>query len=203
MRRFVLWIAAILITFAIGVGADRLWWHFLAAPPQPAEPAPVTSNCGPPIRDIVYVPAPPAPPPPPKPTFVLDYDRNSFSMSAVFYIMGAKPAEFADIDSFEVMLGAMNEYDPTAISVYRRLGDDYDSAHATFGLVTARRLFFATDKMEKGDFEYRFEGEFLRKDFEAVEGKNKPVLRGTLTKMKNGRTVAQQEFTFRMEYMGC
>lgn len=201
MRRLVLWIAAILITFAIGIGADRLWWHFLAAAPQPAvKIEPLAINCGPPIRDIMYVPGPA---PPPKPNLILDYDVEKFQLSAAFYPIGAKPQEFADFDSIGVMLGGIDAYDATEFSVYMKEGEKYDSANANFGLVTGRRLFFATDKLDEGDFEYRFDGEFLRMDFEAVAEKNKPVLRGTLTKMRNGRTVAQHEFTFRMEWMGC
>jgi hypothetical protein len=201
MRRFVLWIAAILITFAIGIGAHRLWWHFLATPAQSVKVEPVAFNVSPPIRDIVYVPAPPTPPPPPEPNFILDYDVEKFQLSAAFYPIGAKPQEFADFDSIGVMLGESDT--STEFSVYMKEGKEYDSANANFGLVSGRRLFFATDKLDEGDFEYRFEGEFLRIDFEAVAEKNKPVLRGTLTKMKNGRTVAQHEFTFRMEWMGC
>ena len=204
MRRFVLWIAAILITFSIGIGADRLWWHLLApALPPSAKVEPIAINCGPPIRDITYVPAPPTPAPPPQPNFILDYDVEKFQLSAAFYPIGAKPREFADFDSIGVMLGGSDAYDGTEFSVYMKEGEEYDSANANFGLVSGRRLFFATDKLDEGNFEYRFDGEFLRMDFEAVANKNKPVLRGTLTKMKNGRTVAQHEFTFRMEWMGC
>ena len=117
--------------------------------------------------------------------------------------MGPKPKEFADIDTIEAMLSPEVEEYPGHISVSTLNGDEYDSAAANFALVTEQRFFFATEKLDKGDFEYRFDGEFLRKDFDAVAGKNKAVLRGTLTKMKNGRAVAQHEFTFRMEYMGC
>lgn len=202
MRRFVLWIAAILITFAIGIGADRLWWHFLAAapPPPPAKVEPLAINCGPPIRDIMYVPAPA---PSPTPNFILDYDPEESSMWAVFYVMSPKPKEFADIDSFEVSLSPAVDNHPGMIFVTARRGGDYENAEATFALVTERRLFFTTDKLSNSEFEYRFDGELLRKDFDAVAGKNKAVLRGTLTKMKNGRTIAQAEFTFRMEHMGC
>jgi hypothetical protein len=206
MRRFILWIAAILITFAIGVGADRLWWYFLAAPPAPVA-EPVAVNSFEPQTEVVpaYVPPPPPPaaPPPPKPTMILDYDPLSLSLYAAFYPMGPLPKEFADFDSFEAMLSPDSVEDPGTIAVYTRQGAQSYKAEATFGLVSERRLFFATSKSEKGDFEYRFDGEFVRTDFDAVAGKNKAVLRGTLIRMKNGRTITQHEFTFRMEYMGC
>ena len=86
-----------------------------------------------------------------------------------------------------------------------RFGDEenYDEAPATFAFVTERRVFFVTSPLATKHFEYRFDGEFVRKDFDNVAGTNKAVLRGTLTKTRNGRTVAQHEFTFRMEFEGC
>jgi hypothetical protein len=204
MRRFILWIAAILITFTIGVGADRLWWHFLAPPPAKAEPV---VDVALPQREVVYVPAPAPPPPPPpapKQNLVLDYEDDG-GLSAVFYVMGAKPKGFTDIQGFDLYLNPGSVESPGEIYLNTGLGDEhnYDNAPATFALVTERRIFFATSKLSGKDFEYRFDGEFLRKNFAAVDGKNKAVIRGTLTKTRNGRTVAQHEFTFRMEYMGC
>ncbi len=203
MRRYILGLAAILITFAIGVGADRVWWHFMAAPPLPTKVE--TAPDVPPQLEVVFVPAPALPPPPPpapKANIILDYDSNEDGIMAAFYIMGSKTKAFADIEGLHLMLYSGSE-DAGDISVVTQVGEQWDSAPATFGLVTERRIFFVTSKLEKSDFEYRFDGEFLRKDFQIVEGKNKGVLRGTLTKTKNGRTIAQQEFTFRMEYVGC
>ena len=206
MRRFILWIAAILITFAFGVGADRLWWHFLTAPPSPVRVEPAAADVAVPQREVVYVTAPapqPPPPAPPKPQLILDYDSHKLSMWAIFYIMGPKSKDFADIDSIEAELTPESEDYPGGISVYAHNGEDDDNARAIFGLVTEQRMFFATEKRDKSDFTYVFDGKFVRTDFDVVAGKNKAVLRGTLTKLKNGRTIAQQEFTFRMDYMGC
>lgn len=205
MRRFILWIAAILITFAIGVGADRLWWHFFTAPPAPTKVEPAaTAEIAFPQREVVYLPpAPPPPPSPPKRSLILDYDSKKLSVWAIFYIMGSQSKEFADIDSIEAELNPESEDSPGSIAVYTHTRDQYETAYAIFGLVTDQRLFFATEKLGKGDVSYRFEGKFVRTDFDVVAGKDKAVLRGTLTKMKNGRTIAAQEFTFRMEYMGC
>src|ERR1700754_3260201 len=100
MRRFILWIAAILITFAIGVGADLLWWHFFrAAPPAPVV-EPVTLSYFDLQREGIpaYVPPVPEAPPPPKPNLILDYDPLKFSVWSTFYVMGSKPKEFADFD---------------------------------------------------------------------------------------------------------
>ena len=205
MRRFILWIAAILITFAIGVGADRLWWHFFIAPASPTT-EPGAADVAFPQPEVVFVPAPAPPPPPPtppKPHLILDYDSRQLSVRAVFYIMGPQSNEFADIDSIEAEFSPESPDYPGMILVNTHNGDDYDDANATFGLVTNQTMFFATEKLRRGDFAYRFDGKFVRTDFDVVAGKQKAVLRGTLTKMRNGRTIAQQEFTFRMDYMGC
>jgi len=207
MRRIVLWIAAILITFSIGVGVDNLWWHFMAAPPAPATVKPAAFDLVVPLKEAVYVPAP-APPPasPPKPNIILDYDDEDY-LSAAFFILGPKPKEFADIESISIYLSPGTYDYPAEFHVNIHQDNDdypYDNAAATFGLVTDRRIFFVTSKLGSKDFEYRFDGEFLRKDFDAVSGKKKAVLRGTLTKTRNGRTVAQHEFAFWMEHEeGC
>src|SRR6185503_6431215 len=138
MRRFILWIAAILITFAIGVGADRLWWHFLAAPPPTPVVEPVAFN---PYDFAVptYVPPPPPPPaapPPPKPKMILDYDPLSMQVWGIFYVMGRKPKEFADLDSLEVMLNPESKEYPGQIFVIAHVGNEYANAEATFALVT-------------------------------------------------------------------
>jgi hypothetical protein len=205
MRRFVLWIAAILITFATGVGVDRLGWYFLAAPPA-TQVEPVVDLSFP-AREVSFSQTAALPPPlpvplAPEPNLVLDFDPEKFSVWAVFYIMGPKSKHFAEINSLEVMLDPEVK-ESSAISVNTLDDNQYDNAQANFGLVTERRLFFTTDKLSDGDFAYRFDGEFLRTDFDVIAGKKKAVLRGTLTKMKNGRTIAHEEFTFRMEYMGC
>jgi hypothetical protein len=36
-----------------------------------------------------------------------------------------------------------------------------------------------------------------------VAGKHKAVLRGTFTKVKAGKKIAQRTVSFRMEHMGC
>ena len=205
MRRVILCIAAILITFAIGVGADRVWWYFLAAPPQPTRVEPAFDFPIPPALPPFIPAAPPPPPAPitPKANLILDYDPEKFSLWAAFEIMGSKPKAFADVHSFEVMLSPGSKEYPGSISVLTKVGDKYDIAPATFGLVTESRMFFTTSELSNSDFEYRFDGEFLRTDFDKVAGKNKPVLSGTLTKMKKGRTIAEQAFSFRMYYMGC
>jgi hypothetical protein len=205
MRRFILWIAAILITFAIGVGADKLWWYFLAAPPVTPVVEPVAVEVAVPQREVVSVPAPtPQAAPSPKLNLVFDSDED-YNLSGVFFIIGPKPKEFADIESMDIWLNPGSDNSPGGIQLNTLLDDmsHYDGAPATFALVTERRIFFVTSQLSSKHFEYRFDGEFLRKDFDKVAQTNTAVLRGVLTKTRNGRTVAQHEFTFRMEFEGC
>ena len=92
----------------------------------------------------------------------------------------------------------------TYIMVIKRYPDESTgSTSAVFGLVTKRRLVFATEKSSDTGIEYRFEGEFLRTDFDAVANKDKAVLRGVLTRSKDGRTLVERTVTFKFVYMGC
>ena len=70
-------------------------------------------------------------------------------------------------------------------------------------VLTKRRLVFATEKSVDTRIEYRFEGEFLRTDFDAVTEKNTPVVRGVLTGSKDGRTLVEHAVRFRFVYVGC
>ena len=197
MKRRVINVACMLVTFASGVLIDLPLRQPQSEPEINKVPLPrvETISLPPPIDPIATTPFSA-----PKPQFILDYDHEKFSPWAVFLIMGPTPKAFAEVDSIESgLLGANGGY----LSVNTLTKDDkYDFAEATFALVTERRFFFATAKTSSG-FKYRFDGEFLRTDFESVAGKQKAVLRGTLTKMKNGRTVAQHTFSFRMEHLGC
>jgi hypothetical protein len=117
--------------------------------------------------------------------------------------MGPAPEGFRDFECIALGLsGARADEDFDYITVY---GDKSTGewTPANFALVTERYLYFTTEPSKEQGFQYRFEGEFLVKNFAAAEGKNKGVVRGTLTKSKNGHTIAEQTVTFRMEYMGC
>lgn len=204
MKRLVLHVALMLVTFAFGVGLDRLLWEPRVEPLPNLEVVKLPPSE--PQRVPVATVAPPAPAATPIPNLIRDYDSNKFSRWGVFYIMGTKTKAFADFDTIEVALSGDGDDYPGYISVTTRSntnGYGYDVASATFALVTEQRLFFATEKIRETEFTYTFDGEFLRKDFASLGGKNKAVLRGTLTKMKNGRSVAQKTFSFRMEHLGC
>lgn len=208
MKRVILRVVSMLLTFALGVAFN---WFILRGevndtpPPCKVEvvsPEAVIQRIES-MASMAPVATVPAPAATPKPHFILDYDPEMFNPYGMYYIMGPKPEEFEGFDSFEVVLVGL-ENDPGYISVFTN-SDKYnsDSTSAVFAFVTERRLVFATAPTVNSKVEYRFEGEFLRTDFDAVEGQNKAVLRGTLTRSKNGRKLAESTVTFRMEHHGC
>ena len=205
MKRWILRVVVMLIAFVLGFGIDRLIWSRAVSSPSQAEVvklAPATLE-----KEIVFIPAPPRPDPTPNSTFILDYDTEKFTPWGYFYILGSKPKEFAELDSIQLALVGPTQgdigADPGWISVETRSGENYDRARATVAFATEKRLFFATLPTEQSGVEYWFDGEFLRTDFDAVAGKKKAALRGTLTKTKNGKKIAQRTLSFWMEHMGC
>ena len=194
MRRLILGIVSLLITCGLSVGVDRL----MRKPAPTAEVAPVVAS----------VPqAPPAATPATTDTpehLIVDYNPEEFNAYGLLYIIDGPAVGFTDFDSLQLQLNDPNEQYPGHISVNTRLVDgDFDEAIAKTGLITERHLYFTTAPSSVSGFEYRFEGEFLVKDLESMKGTNKPVLRGTLTKSRNGRTMAEQVVTFRVERLGC
>jgi len=175
--------------------------------PKKETPAVVPSAAAPVAVDQITPTFPVSVPPPySRPAkLILDYDVDKYPRYGALYIMGAVPEGFEDFNCIALSLGAQEYVDyPGYLNVYTGTETDGDMAEATFALVTERLLYFTTKPSQEHGFEYRFEGEFLTKDFAAAAGKNKAVVRGTLTKFKNGRKFAEQTLTFRMEELvGC
>lgn len=193
MRRVILWIIALLITFALGTGADSLGRYLFTKKPATVAKVEVAAP-------VVAIPAPE--PAAPAPNLILDYNKEKFNHYGALYIMGPAPEGFRHFDCIALGLSGTDKLESSEyITVYA--GENGEWAEANFALVTERYLYFTTPPSHDEGFQYRFEGEFLVKDFTTVEGKNKAAVRGTLTKSKNGRTIAEQTITFRMEYMGC
>ena len=200
MKNLVLYPLTPLMTFALGVGIDRLIWQ------RPLETVPtvvVEQH-----REMLPTPAepvqarvePPLPPATQEPILILDYPSEAFGIHAGYFMMGSKPKEFADFQFLEVVLSDHDSNNFITLYENSELLEDYS---AVFALVTERRLFFVTSKGISSDFEYRFEGEFVQTDFDKVAGKNIVALRGTLTKTKDGRKIAEHVVSFRMDYLGC
>ena len=206
MKRVILRVVTMLLAFVVGVAA---YWLILrravnntTTPPCKVEvvsPEAVVQR----LASITPVaPVAPVPAATPKPHFILDYDPETFYPYGLFYLIEPKPKEFASFESLELAL--YGDYtDPGYIRIFTQGTNYSDEASAVFALVTKKRLVFATSQTRESHVEYRFEGEFLRTNFDSVTGKNTPVLRGVLTRSKDGRKLAEATVSFRFEYLGC
>ena len=186
MKRLILRLMVAIVAFGFGLLTYRV---FIAR--QPDEPLKVQE---PEVKvevRYVYVPAP-TPSPEPAPAFH-DYDVEKFDPSGIYRIVGPTPKILDDFSLLEL-------WRPAGASIHSR----GKNQKAIFALVTQRRVFIVTDTGIEGDFGYRFDGQFLYKNLEAFAGKRKPVLRGILTKTKNGKAVAESLVSFWLEqHWGC
>lgn len=209
MKRMILRVVVLLLTFVVGVAA---YWLILRRTvnetPTPCKVEVVSPDAlVARIESIASLrpipPVAPLPAPTPKPHYILDYDPETFNPYGVYYMLGPKPKEFAKFQSIELVVYE-GDTDSGAIRIYTQgLGDYTNDVSAVFALVTKDRLVLATSKTADGGVEYRFEGEFLRKDFDSVAGRKTPVLRGVLTRSKDGRTLATATVSFWFDTIGC
>jgi len=197
MKTLLLCLLTPLFTFSLGMGVDRVFSQ------RPIEAAPTVVK----TREEVTPEAAPAATaietpilPTPGLTLVLDNPTKILGNYAAFSIIGPKPREFPYFDFIEVALSV--EGLPDFISVYESTSETSYEYHTSFAVVTNRKLFFVTSQTDSG-FEYRFDGEFVRTDFERISGKKEVALRGTLTKTKDGQTVAERFVNLDMNYLGC
>ena len=211
MKQMILRVVVMLLTFTLGVVVYGLMLQraankasaplcVQAASPAPLEP--VKASVAPDVPAAVV--GPPVPVATPEPHFILDYDPDTFDPYGMYYLMDPKPKDFENLEGFELGQSGYGDGLPAYIMVIKRYPDESTgSTTGVFGLITKRRLVFATEKSLDTGVEYRFEGEFLRTDFDAVANKDKAVLRGVLTRSKDGRTLVERTVTFKLVYMGC
>ena len=203
MRRMILRVVVMLVTFVFGVMAYQLIIERASNNAPPVAKVEAVSPA-PPVASVVPVAAVvPLAEATPKPHFILDYDPDTFYPWGMYHLMGPKPVEFENFEGFEVGGNGYADDVPAYILAIKRYPDGTGSTSAIFGLITKRRLVFVTSKSSDTGIEYRFEGDFLRTDFDSVDGKKIPVLRGVLTRSKDGRALVERTVSFRFEYMGC
>ena len=95
MRRIILWIVALLITFAVGTGADSLRRYLFTneAPAAKLKAAPFD------VAVPVFAPTVPLPEPAtPAPNLILDYNQEKIDHYGALYIMGPAPEGFRDFE---------------------------------------------------------------------------------------------------------
>ena len=188
-----------LLTFVAGVGSERLF----------VTKTPVKPTQTPRIEQLQTVPIllPPtaafAPAPPvsntPAATLFIDYPRKRFDPNGTYVPIGPMKG-LSEFGAFWIEAYQPEEKGYLFASI--REDENYRELEMKFALATERRLFFATESTEDG-IEYRFDGEFLRGNVIADAPEGKAVLKGTLTKTKRGRKVAEAVVKFGIEVDGC
>jgi len=203
MKRQILRVGVMLATLGGGILISAM----VRSRPAEQKCAPVVEEVRQPLPIVVAAPVStpfPTPSPTPSPQIILDYDADRFVPYGVYYVLGKAPKEFADLDCIELGVSGMVDQ-PGYITLFARLNEnaDYTQYEATFAIVGERKVFFATSQDARTGISYRFDGEFLRKDLDAVAGKNVAVLRGVLTRSRNGIKTAEKVIDLRVEHLGC
>ncbi len=196
MKHLILRLLLALLTFSAGLGLDRL----LTSRPIQLERVTANVSTAPIAAEAVI--ARPMPVSPPKPTLIFDYDPKKFWPVAHYAFTGKRPKGLSWDDSFFIKIWHWDDssHDYVWFSVFDERGNT--DLWASFALVTERRLLFVTQPTDEG-FVYRFDGEFLRRGviFDSAEGE--VVLKGTLTKSKDNRTLVEWPVKFKVIHQGC
>jgi hypothetical protein len=134
------------------------------------------------------------------PDLVCDYDPGQFNPRGDYYILGPKPKHFREFDCLEL---AVDERASGVGLLQTYWHGTYGGPYIVSGSITKRRLAIVAVPISEEDFEYRFEGNFLREGVLSNAPQNETVLQGYLTKLKRGVKIAECEVRFRVEYLGC
>ena len=124
MKRMILRVVAMLVTFALGVVAYQLIVQRASNNTSKNEAvSPVA--VAPPVVPVAPVAAvAPLPEATPKPYFILDYDPDTFYPWGVYLLMEPKPAGFENVVGFEIGSNGHVDDAPAYIQVIRRYPDD-------------------------------------------------------------------------------
>jgi hypothetical protein len=194
-KRLFIYFLVGLATFSVGFAvvsiltANRL----SVDPPKHLEVEPATLNVSEPAARLGITP--------PSPNLIFSYDPKEFNPRGDYYILGRKPKNLREFDCLE--LAVDHERASGVVMIQTYANQTYSAHYAVSGLVTNERLTFVTAPVSEDDFEYSFEGYFVRGGVLWDAGKNEAVLKGMLRKSKRGVKVAEGEIKFRVEYLGC
>jgi hypothetical protein len=195
MARFPIRLGIAISTFCIGVVSASILptRHHITS----------TTNVG---KIQVSTPKPSQPPSQvvdarPTPKVILDYDPQKFNPRGDYYIIGRKPKGLRDFDGLE--LAVDHERASGGVDIQTDLSQRTGVPYTVSAFVTSKRLMLIAFPFSDEDFEYRFDGYFLRLGTLSNASRNAAVLKGTLSKWKDGVKLASAEVKFRIEYLGC
>jgi len=196
MKRLVLRFTVALLAFGFGLAID----HIVVAPVQKPRTVwklePVLAQ---PVAACPAATPVPLPAATPAQYLLFDYNPVKFNPRGTYYPLTPLPDEFAEFELFEIASDAYAGKGTGSAIVQIRTNH---FQNATFMLITEKRVFFFAAQRSDAQFEYRFEGEFLSNPARLTDTR-KPAVRGILTKMRDGQTVAERVVSFEVQYLGC
>lgn len=196
MKLLIMRLGVAILAFSFGLAIDRILFS-----PIPAEIPPVHNSevCGP---SPVELPRIFHPPPPPSPHAIYDFDSKEFDPAGDYYLVGKTPEGFDQLNGLYLTWTYDNM--AAAATIHATVHETYDKYTADFSWVTRRRVLLVTKPKSVDAFAYRFDGEFLHYDLGSFANTTKPVLRGTLTRLKGEKKIAEAIVSFRLEqHAGC
>jgi hypothetical protein len=202
MKRLVIRVLISVMAFFLGMAVSRL----TTAETPTVKELPKLETFSRPTLPTPVLPVPQVPLPPvvaqPESDVIVDFQVGKFVPDGYYYFTGKAPKGFEEFGGFDLSVWEDKGEKHSEIAIDVPNATEYTGNSARFALITKDRLFFVTTTFDSG-FEYRFEGQFLRAGVVSDASAGKAVLRGKLTKTKNGRTIAEREVSFQIEVHGC
>jgi hypothetical protein len=194
MKRLIIHLIVAMVTFSIGAAAELLLTvnHHTVAHRLPAiRPSAVSAVEAPAQFSVTVSP----------PDLICDYNPEEFNPRGDYYILGRKPKHFREFDCLELAVDHSMASGVVVVQTYSN--QTYNGQYAVSGVVTKKSLTFVAIPFSEEDFEYSFDGDFLRGGVLSDAGRNEAVLKGKLSKSKGGVEIAECDVKFRVEYLGC
>ena len=195
MNRLVTHLLVSAITFSLGITSAAFFKHRYTPQTHEVESTPQLLNeAPPPVKANISTP---------DPKIVWYYDVDQFDPRGVYYVLGPKPKSFREFDALELAVYPTDGKAVGRVMIQIVVNRTYEEQYAMSGLVTEHGLSFATTAPSDNQYDYTFDGYFLRTGVLSNARKYEAVLEGRITKSKNGVRVAEAKIRFRVEYLGC
>jgi hypothetical protein len=197
MRRLIFHFLVAIITFSTGIIVMRVSTAYRRATNAPEVQKVELVRL---VTPELFVPSTPTQP---AAELTFDYHPKEFDPRGDYYIVGRKPKDFREFDSFEL---AVSDYYGMAsgagrLQIYSE--QMYNGNYSVTGLVTKKRLTFTANPSSDEDYVYSFDGRFLKEGVLADPYRARVVLEGKLIKSKGCVKIAECNVKFRVEYLGC
>ena len=195
MNRLVTHLLVSAITFSLGITSAAIFKRQYAPQVQTHEvESALLKEAPPPVKAHISTP---------DPNIVWDYDVDRFNPRGVYYILGPKPKAFREFDCLELAVYPSDGRASGSVSIQIVVNRVYEAQYAVFGRVTEHRLMFTTTAASDDQYDYAFDGYFLKGGVLSNTDRDEAVAEGRLTKFKYGVLIAEATIRFRVEYLGC